>query len=144
MPVLYMHLSFLSQVCMSGLCATYCKGFCTHTYIGYVLKLYLYCLHTYNYIVYCIYICMLVRCVPIPIESVPYYLLPLLLLHVDVCLCMPHPSVLTPVPTTRYLCPHAKYHFHVCTSGGRSSGVRIFGCSSWHFLSAALTLCSMQ
>ena len=99
-------------------------------------------LFTHIYIEYCTYICMLVHCVSIHIESGPYYLLPLLLLHVG--LCLPDQSVLTPVPTTRYLGPHAKYHFHVCKSGGRSSGVRVFSCSSWHSLSAALTLCSMQ
>ena len=141
MPVLYMHLSFLSQVSMSWLVCHMLYAF-LYTYIGYVLKLYLYCLHTYILYTVHTYACLCI--VSIHIESVPYYLLSLLLLHVDVCLCMPHPSVLTPVPTTRYLCPHAKYHFHVCTSGGRSSGVRVFSCSSWHSLSAALTLCSMQ
>ena len=101
-------------------------------------------LFTHIYIEYCTYICMPVHYVSIHIESVPYYLLPLLLPHVHPCLCMPHPPILTPVPTTRYLCPHVKCHFHVCTSGGRSSGVRVFSCSSWHSLSVALTLCSMQ
>ena len=143
MPVLYMHLSFLSQVSRSWLVCHILYGF-LYTYVRRICAQTVFILFAHIYIEYCTYICMLVHCVSIHIESVPYYLLPLLLLHVGLCLCMPHPSVLTPVPTTRYLCPHAKYHFHVCTSGGRSSGVRVFGCSSWHSLSATLTLCSMQ
>ena len=148
MPVLYMHLSFLSQVCMYvSACVPHTGGYgFLYTYVGYMLKLYLYCCR--HYIAYCTYIhtyiCMLVHCVSIHIERVPYYPLLLLLLHVDLCLCMPHPPILTPVPTTKYLCPHVKCHFHVCTSGGRSSGVRVFSCSSWHSLSAALTLCNKE
>ena len=134
-------LSFLSQVCIYVLAcvpltvyvSVHKRRLCAHT---------VFILFADIYSVYCTYICMLVHCVSIHIESVPYYLLPLLLLHVG--LCLPDQSVLTPVPTTRNLCPHAKYHFHVCTSRGRSSGVRFFVCSSWHSLSASLTLCSMQ
>ena len=50
MPVLYMHLSFLSQVYMSWLVCHILYGF-LYTYVGYVLKLYLYCLRTH---IYCI------------------------------------------------------------------------------------------
>ena len=81
-----------------------------YTYVGYVLKLYLYCLHTYNYIVYCIYICMLVcshshrKCALLSTTSTASTCGRMLVYATSIC---PHPSAdhKVPLPTCKVPLP---------------------------------------